>query len=230
MFRQWTMAVLLGCAFFVPCAFASTPAGTWKGTIDLQGQTVPVAVHLNVDGAKLTGNVERDNAPASELSDGKIEGDTIRFTIHAEYDGDTYAVQFEGKLKDDVLEGLLSTPDRSWESQVKLQRDNGKAAVDVSGTWKGSFDFQGTTVALTIKLRTVNGIIEGAVEGLPTTPAPIANARLSGKELSFKVKTEYDGQTYTLHFLGTYAADKIVFTLGTEGGEWDTTMQAVKAG
>ncbi|MDR3723114.1 MAG: hypothetical protein P4K83_01325 [Terracidiphilus sp.] len=227
--QQWALAGLLFCGLLAPRAFAGNPAGTWKGTIDLQGQNVQVILHLSVDGAKLTGKVERENAPASELSEGKVEGDTIRFSIQAEYDGGTYPVQFHGKLKDDVLEGSLSTPDSSWVSPVKLQRDISKAAVDVSGTWKGSFDFQGTPVALVIKLQTVNGVIQGTVEGLPTTPATITNARLSGKELSFKVNTDYEGQTHTLQFLGTCALDKIIFTLGTEDDAWDATLQAVKA-
>jgi len=46
-------------------------------------------------------------------------------------------------------------------------------AADVSGTWKGAFDFQGTSVPLTINLKADGAALTGTVEGLPTTPAEI---------------------------------------------------------
>ncbi len=228
MMRQLGLAGLLVCGLLAQRAAASDLSGTWKGTVDIQGQAEPVTLHLSVDGAKLTGRVDRENTPAWELSDGKTEGEIIRFTVHAMFDGNIYKVEFQGMVEGDVLQGSLSLPDGSWGSKIELRRFIDESTADFTGTWKGDFDFQGTTVAVTFNFRLVNGTIKGTVEGLPTTPAAIAGARLTGNQLSFTVNTDYDGQTYTLLLRGTPEIGKIHFALGTEDGQWGTTMEANK--
>ena len=106
----------------------------------------------------------------------------------------------------------------------------GAKAADVSGVWKGAFDFQGSPVPLTINLKIDGSKVTGTVEGLPTTPAEIHDGALNGDTVSFWVNTDYEGQTYKLVYKGKVAADQISFDFGTEDGSWSSPLTVKKSG
>ena len=101
-------------------------------------------------------------------------------------------------------------------------------AADVSGTWKGSFDFQGSAVALTFHLTTNGDAVTGTIEGLPTTPAEIHDGKIEGDVVSFWINSDYEGNTYKLLYRGTVSADGLKFSFGTEDGSWGSELTAVK--
>jgi hypothetical protein len=102
-------------------------------------------------------------------------------------------------------------------------------AGDMSGTWKGAFDFQGSAVPVTINFK-IDGVkVTGTVEGLPTTPAEIHDGMLNGDTVSFWVNTDYQGQTYKLVYKGKVAADAISFDFGTEDGGWRSPLTVKKS-
>ena len=101
-------------------------------------------------------------------------------------------------------------------------------AADVSGTWKGAFDYEGSNVALTFHLTIAGGVVTGTVEGLPTTPAEIHDGKVDGDTVTFWVSTDYQGQTYKLVFKGKIAAGQIEFTFGTDDGSWSAQLTATK--
>jgi hypothetical protein len=108
----------------------------------------------------------------------------------------------------------------------------GAWAADFAGTWKGAFDFQGNSVALTFYLATESGAVTGTVEGLPTSPAEIHDGKIDGDMVTFSVNTDYQGQSYKLVFKGTKSSGdaSIHFTLGTEDGSWSSALVAERAG
>lgn len=101
------------------------------------------------------------------------------------------------------------------------------AAVDVNGTWKGSFDVNGTAMTQTIHLTSANGVVTGTVEGL-ATPVEIHEGKIDGDAVTFWISTDYQGATYKVVYKGKVAAGQIVFTLGTDDGSWSTQMTAGK--
>lgn len=103
-------------------------------------------------------------------------------------------------------------------------------AADASGDWKGSFDFQGTTVALTFHLKIAGNTLTGTVEGLPTSPATIQDGKANGDALTFDVNTDYQGQTYQLVYQGKLSGDAIDFNFGTPDGSWDAEVLAKRSG
>jgi hypothetical protein len=102
-------------------------------------------------------------------------------------------------------------------------------AADVSGTWKGSFDFQGTNVPVTFHLTSTGDVVTGNIEGLPTTPAEIHDGKIDGDVVTFWINSDYEGNTYKLVYKGTISADGIKFSFGTEDGSWGTELTATKA-
>ena len=103
-------------------------------------------------------------------------------------------------------------------------------AADVSGTWKGAFDFQGNSVPLTINLKAEGDKVTGTVEGLPTTPTEIHDGAVAGDTVTFWVNTDYEGETYKLVYKGKMTADGISFDFGTEDGSFSAPLTVKRAG
>jgi hypothetical protein len=102
-------------------------------------------------------------------------------------------------------------------------------AADVSGTWKGNFDYDGTDVPVTFNLKTVGSGLTGTVEGLPTTPAEIHDGKVEGDKISFSVTIDYQGQNVKLVYEGKVDGGRIDFKFGTEDGSWGTELTSKKA-
>jgi hypothetical protein len=103
------------------------------------------------------------------------------------------------------------------------------SAAEVTGTWKGSFDFNGTAVPLTFNLKAASDGLTGNIEGLPNTPTEIHDGKLDGDTITFWINTDYQGQTYKLVYKGKVAGDEIKFTFGTEDGSWGAEVTAKKS-
>lgn len=227
----------MGLAAFLlalPAAHAADASGTWKGAFDFEGSSVPLTFHLAMANGALTGNVEGLPTTPAEIHDGKVDGNTLTFWLNSDYQGQTYKLVFKGTVSaaGDQIAFTFGTDDGSWSAQMNAARSAetapAPAAADITGTWKGSFDFQGTSVPLTFHLTSAAGAVTGTVEGLPTTPAEIHEGKLDGDTVTFWVNTDYQGQTYKLVYKGKVAAGQIVFTFGTDDGSWGTELTAIK--
>lgn len=102
-------------------------------------------------------------------------------------------------------------------------------AADVTGTWKGSFDYNGTNVPLTFDMKTDGGALTGSVSGLPTPKVDIKDGKVDGDDLTFWVGIEFQGNPIKLVVKGKVDGDEIKFHIGTEGGEWGTDLTAKKS-
>lgn len=237
--RVFGLAVLFAFLTVAINAHAADASGTWKGSFDFQGAAVPLTFHLIAANDAITGTVEGLPTTPADIHDGKVNGNTITFWVNTDYDGQTYKLAYTGKLSPagDEIAFNFGTDDGNWSAQMTVERSAGGdvppsssalVPVDVNGIWKGSFDYNGATVPLTIHLTNAGGVLTGTVEGLPTTPAEIHEGKLAGDTLTFWINTDYQGQTYKLAFTGKIAAASLVFTLGTEDGSWSTQLTATR--
>ncbi len=103
------------------------------------------------------------------------------------------------------------------------------SAADVTGTWKGSFDYNGTAVPLTFDMKADGAALTGTVSGLPTPKVDIKDGKVDGDALSFWVGIEFQGNPIKLVVKGKVSGDEIKFNIGTEGGEWGTELTAKKS-
>jgi hypothetical protein len=104
------------------------------------------------------------------------------------------------------------------------------SAADVTGSWKGSFDYNGAPVPVTLEMKAEEGAVTGTVDGLPTPKTPIKDGKLDGDNVTFWVGIEFQGNPIKLLLKGKVAGDEIQFSMGTEGGEWGVQFTAKKAG
>jgi hypothetical protein len=224
----------------LPAANAADASGTWKGAFDFEGSNVPLTFHFVIADGAVTGTLEGLPTTPAEIHDGKVDGGTLTFWVNTDFQGQTYKLVFKGTISaaGDQIAFTLGTEDGTWTAQMTAARSAKTApalatpaapvAQDISGTWKGSFDFQGTSVPLTIHLTSSAGVVTGMVEGLPTTPADIHEGKLDGDSVTFWVNTDFQGQTYRLVYKGKISAGQIAFTFGTDDGSWGAVMTATK--
>jgi hypothetical protein len=219
----------------LPAARAADATGTWKGSFQFQGSNVPLVFHLTIAGAAVTGTVEGLPTTPVEIHEGKADADGITFWVNTDYQGQTYKLIYKGKVSPagDEIAFTFGTDDGSWSAQLTAEKGSDTPAavpamVDVTGTWKGAFDYNGSSIPLVIHLASGNGVVTGTVEGLPTTPAEIHEGKIDGDTLTFWVNTDYQGQTYKLVYRGKAAAGQIVFTLGTEDRSWSADLTVTK--
>lgn len=229
------MAGLVAFLMLLPSANAADASGTWKGAFDFQGTNVPLTFHFTIANGALTGTVEGLPTTPADIHDGKISGNTITFWVNTDYQGQTYKLIFTGTVAaaGDQIAFNFGTEDGSWDTQLTAARSAeatpAPAALDVTGTWKGSFDFQGATVPLVFHLTNAAGVVTGTVEGSPNPPAEIHEGKLDGDTLTFWVNTDYQGQTFKIVYKGKVTAGQIAFTFGTDDGSWGTEMTVTKA-
>src|ERR1039457_5165156 len=104
----FVMTILLIASFALMAADVS---GKWTYEQPGRGGNPgrPTTITLKADGAKLTGSVPGmgrggDNPPPpTEITDGKVDGNNVSFTVKREFNGNTMVQKFEGVLNGDEM-------------------------------------------------------------------------------------------------------------------------------
>jgi opacity protein-like surface antigen len=92
-------------------ALAADFNGKW--TADVQGRmgTQTITFDFHVDGSKLTGTVTTPRG-ASDISDGKIDGDNISFSQNLSFNGNDLKINYTGKADGDTIKFTRQFGDR----------------------------------------------------------------------------------------------------------------------
>lgn len=240
--RKWfLLAAAAGFLGVSAWAQGADVTGEWKGAFDYQGKSVPLTFHLKQTGGTVTGTVEGLPTTPAEIHEGKILDDKLSFWANTDYQGQSYKLIFAGKVSGtpEQIQFTMATEDGSWSADLVASKSAEPAAPaatapdKVTGTWKGSFDFQGSPVPVTLHLtaagNTVTGSVQGMLQDAPDKPVEIQDGKLNGDTLTFWLTTDYQGESYKIVYTGTVAEGKIHFTFGTDDGSWSSEMTVTKA-
>jgi len=85
-------------------ALAADVTGTWKGTAETPNGTMERTFVFKVDGDKLTGETTSSMFGKSTITDGKVDGDNLSFTITANFQGNDVKINYKGKVSSDGKE------------------------------------------------------------------------------------------------------------------------------
>jgi hypothetical protein len=102
-------------------------------------------------------------------------------------------------------------------------------AADAGGDWKGGFDFNGGSIALTFHLKVKDATVSGSIEGLPSTPVDIKDGKVDGDNITFTATTDYQGTPVKLIYKGKLSGDQITFSMGTEDGSFAVDIVAKRS-
>ncbi|AGA26813.1 hypothetical protein [Singulisphaera acidiphila] len=110
------LSVALFC-LAVP-ALAADATGTWKWSVERNGQKIESTLKLKQEGTKLTGTLVGRNNTETEITDGKVDGDDVSFKVTREFNGNKIVQTYKGKLSDDSIKGKVEF-ERNGESQSR---------------------------------------------------------------------------------------------------------------
>ena len=90
--------LLFAAILLVVSACAADISGTWKATAEGPNGSMERTFVFKVDGAKVTGETTSSMMGKSVINDGKIEGDTVTFTITGNIGGNEMKLNYKGKI------------------------------------------------------------------------------------------------------------------------------------
>lgn len=118
------MKRLLGfVAIFAAALSAADISGTWKGTAEGPNGTIERTFLFKQSGASLTGETVSEFTGKSTISDGKVEGNNVSFTIVANFQGNEMKLSYKGIVEnDDQMKLDVSLPDGGPQIQYVAKR------------------------------------------------------------------------------------------------------------
>ena len=92
---KWLLAIF---AAFAITASAADISGNWKATAEGPNGSMERTFAFKQEGSKLTGETTSSFAGKSTIVDGKVEGDTVTFTITINLQGQEMKLNYKGKV------------------------------------------------------------------------------------------------------------------------------------
>ena len=77
-------------------AYAADVDGTWNGIVQGPMGDIPVTFKFKADGAKLTGSTLGFDGAEVQIQDGKIDGNTITFSVTFDFGGMPFMLSYKG--------------------------------------------------------------------------------------------------------------------------------------
>lgn len=85
-------------AFSAALAFAADITGNWKATAEGPQGAMERTFTFKQEGAKVTGETTSTMMGKSTIADGKVEGDTVTFTITGKFGDNEIKLNYTGKI------------------------------------------------------------------------------------------------------------------------------------
>ena len=106
--------------------YGADVTGTWKSATGDNGQQFVFT--LKSEGNSVTGTMLGMNGKQQPISDGKLDGENISFTVASEWQGQPVTLVVKGEMAGDQMHISIGTQDGSWGTDTDLKRltDAGK--------------------------------------------------------------------------------------------------------
>jgi hypothetical protein len=101
MMRKLGLAALL-FALVPVAALAADFNGKWNAQVQGRNGTQTLVFDFHVDGSTLTGKITTPRGE-TDISNGKIDGDTITFDQVLEFNGNSFTISYTGKADGDTI-------------------------------------------------------------------------------------------------------------------------------
>ena len=102
--------VFLLCALFALSslvAFAADVTGKW--TSEAMGKGGPQTFTFKQDGSTLTGTVQGGRGGATEIKNGKVDGDNVSFEVTREFGGNSMTFKYSGTVEGGSMKMSMDT-------------------------------------------------------------------------------------------------------------------------
>src|SRR5262245_16881145 len=102
-------------------ALAADITGNWKATAEGPQGPIERTFTFKQDGTKLTGETVSSFTGKSTITDGKVEGDNVSFSITADLQGQSMKITYSGKIAGDQIKLKSEAGGNSFEWTAKKQ-------------------------------------------------------------------------------------------------------------
>jgi len=102
-----TLLALVGSARLVEARLGASLTGQWAVTISTERGDMNTVWDLVQHDDRLTGTIEGRRG-AADAEGGWVENDTFGFTVQREFQGQSFKIEYEGRITEDALEGTLT--------------------------------------------------------------------------------------------------------------------------
>jgi hypothetical protein len=202
------------------------PSGKWTWSVQTpNGETRETTATFKLEGGNVTGTISGRNGNETPIENGKLAGDELSFSVTRERNGNKFTTKYHGKLSSDSIKGKMDFErngepgSRDWEAK----RAGGAAAGALTGNWQYSFTTPGgQTFEPTLKLKQEGEVVTGVVV-FGENESPISEGKITGSDVSFIVKRERDGQTFTSKYNGKLEGEAIKGKINSNFGGNDRT-------
>jgi hypothetical protein len=109
----------LGILLLAAPAFAATVDGKWTGSIDTPNGPVTVSFMFKADGNALTGSTTGPDGGEVQLKNGKIDGNTISFSVDLDFGGMPFTLAYTGVVAPDQIKLTADFAGMPFEFVVK---------------------------------------------------------------------------------------------------------------
>jgi hypothetical protein len=106
------------------------PVGTWKWSIERNGQTRETTLKIKKEGDKLAGTITGFRAETeNKIEDVKVKGDEVTFKVTRETQNGTFTSKYTGKISGDVMKVKMAF-ERNGETQTREYEAKREKAKD----------------------------------------------------------------------------------------------------
>lgn len=223
---------VFAAALTLPAADSTQPKieGTWKWTFNMpDGTRAEPKARLKREGGALTGTSIPRPGMSTPITDLKVDGDKISWSVVRETNGRNVTTRYAGRIKDDKITGTIES---DWSGEPQTYEWTARRAPDTpEGAWKWQTSFGQFRSESTVKLE-FDGKSKEKLKGkakLRNTEVDIKDGKFKDGEISFDIVRERDGNEFVTSYRGKLDGDSIVgeseFDFGgeTRTREWIAT-------
>ena len=206
----WVWLILL-----VGIAPAENLTGKWVAEMQTpNGEKMQIAFTFQQDGEKLSGTV---GGPMGEMPiiDGTVKDKEFSFAVKFEQEGNEMKMQHKGTIDGDSITITLVPPEGAPADGPKMEMKAKRAGekTELSGQWTAEWERQnGEKVKTVFALKQDGEKLSGTVTS-PRGEREISDGKVSGKEFSFVVKIDMNGEERKIDYKGVVDGDALKITM-----------------
>lgn len=216
-YKIWLGMGIIFCVLSMP-VFAEDLTGKWIAEMQFpNGEKMQITFSFQQDGEKLSGTV---GGPMGEMPifDGIVKDKEFSFAVKMEREGNAMKMLHKGKIDGDAViislvppESAQTPPEGAPKMEMKAKRAQEK--IDISGQWTAEWERQGGE-----KVKSVFAFKQDGEKLTGTVTSPrgereIADGKISGKEFSFIIKIDMNGEERKIEYKGVTEGNVLKITM-----------------
>lgn len=112
-------SILLAFLLTAGSCLAADVDGKWSGTLSIEAGEFPVNFTFKADGATLTGSTTDPDGAEIKIADGKVDGNSISFSVSFDFGGMPLTINYKGVLSGQQIRLTMDIQGMPAEVTVK---------------------------------------------------------------------------------------------------------------